>query len=571
MKFDRVIKNGIIVDGTLQSRYRADIAIKDGVVAAIGRFQERDAAEVIDASGMIVAPGFIDLHTHYDAQIYWDPYCSTSSWHGVTSVGIGNCGIGFAPVRPADRDDAMHAISRVEAIPYKSIKKALPWDWTTFPEFLDSLDRLPKAVNVAAYVPLVPLMVWAMGREATKSGRLPTPEEFAEMRRMLKEAVEAGALGWSAQHQPPEGNMNLQRDHDGTPMATDITPPETFYELAAALSELNDGLIQFLTLSEDCEAMFKISEKIAEISGRPVLWNTVAALDSTPEQHRQQLAWLTRCRERGLRVTGQAFVTKFGYTFSMDDWNLFDDSPAWMDATVGTRDERKAKMADPARRSALKANLPCAAMYFDKIVVQRCKLQKNKFMEGQNLRSLSKNTGRHLADIFLDLVVEEDLETVFYVPQPVNNRNDWLCEVVKDPLLVLLDSDGGAHTRFITTGSISTEVITTFVREYGWLTLEEAHWRLSTLPAMVGGFRNRGTLTLGAAADIIVYDYENLRIGEVDVAYDFPESEWRRISRASGYRYVFVNGEVTLREGEQTGTHSGVLLRKGLAASAARM
>src|SRR5271168_621038 len=198
-EFDLVIRDGMVVDGTRMPRFRGDVGIKDGRIAKIGHLRSTDAAQTIDASGLVVAPGFVDLHTHYDAQLFWDPYCSISSWHGVTSVVIGNCGFGFAPVRPESRERAMLTMTRVEAIPYASMKAGMPWDWVTYPEFLDSIDRRPKGVNLLPFMPLAPLLTWVMGLDEAKSGRMPTEKEHAEMKRLLHEAMDRGACGWSAQ------------------------------------------------------------------------------------------------------------------------------------------------------------------------------------------------------------------------------------------------------------------------------------------------------------------------------------------------------------------------------------
>src|SRR5713101_4446966 len=224
-RFDTVVKNGMIVDGTRSPRYRGDIGIKDGRITEIGQLGAGDGAREIDASSLIVAPGFIDLHTHYDAQIFWDPHCSISGWHGVTSVAIGNCGFGFAPVRPEQRERAMLTMTRLECIPYASMKAGLPWDWVTFPQFLDSLERQPKGINMLPYVPVAPLLVWVMGLEAAKT-RKPTAAEEAELCRLLDEAMEAGGCGWSAQSNYPGTVAAVQLDYDGTPMVTDVMADE---------------------------------------------------------------------------------------------------------------------------------------------------------------------------------------------------------------------------------------------------------------------------------------------------------------------------------------------------------
>ena len=230
--YDVVIKDGLIFDGTGAPRLRGDVAITGGRISAIGRVDATDAARVIDARGMHVAPGFIDLHTHYDAQIFWDPYCTLSGWHGVTSIAIGNCGFGFAPVEPDEREYAMKSMTRVEAIPYESMKQGMPWDWVSFPQYLDSIERTAKAVNILPYVPVGPMLVKVLGLQDSKSGRMPTDDEHALLAKLLHEAMDAGGCGWSAQRLPPTGPAALQRDWDGTPMPTDMMNDATCLVLA---------------------------------------------------------------------------------------------------------------------------------------------------------------------------------------------------------------------------------------------------------------------------------------------------------------------------------------------------
>ena len=566
MQFDRIIKNGMIVDGTRQRRFRGDIGIKDGIITEIGKLHRSDSAETIDAAGLIVAPGVIDLHTHYDAQLYWDPYCTLSGWHGVTSVILGNCGFGFAPARVEDRNSMMLTMTRIEAIPFESLKRALPWDWISFPEYLDSVERAPKAVNVLSHVSVGPLLISVLGMKDAKAGRKPTDAEHAEIRRVLAEAMDAGACGWSTQFTPPAGNYSLARDYDGSPMVTDVMHYETLFELANVLAERNQGFIQMLHMTGDRNRDHAMFEKLAEISGRPVTFTSVAPLDTDSMNHRYQLAWLRDCQERGLRVVGHGFTTNAGYYFKMEDCTLFDNSATWAEAAAGTLEESKAKLADPERRQALKADVPNLLFRFGNIVVRKPKLEKNKRWVNHSLDEIAGQTARHIVDIFLDMTVEEDLQTDFSAPQISNYNNAWLKEVIDDPWVLFGASDGGAHTRFLTNGRYSTEVITDIVREHGWTSLEDAHWRLSAGPAMVAGLQDRGTLTVGAAADIIIYDFENLKILDFEVARDFPGQEWRRIQRASGYRYVLVNGEVTIRDDKETRTFSGRLLRNRRAA-----
>ena len=240
-EFDMVIKNGMVVDGTRAPRFRSDVGIKNGRIAKIGRIASHEGAKVVDAEGHIVAPGFIDLHTHYDAQIFWDPYLTISGYHGITSVVIGNCGFGFAPVRPKDSERAMLTMVRTEAIPLRAMQAAMPFDWESYPQFMDKLDQLPKGVNLLPYVPMNPVLGYVMGIEESKTGRMPTDDEHARMRRILHQAMDAGACGWSAQRLLPGGPSAVQRDFDGSPMNTDVMNDETCIEMARVLGERGEG------------------------------------------------------------------------------------------------------------------------------------------------------------------------------------------------------------------------------------------------------------------------------------------------------------------------------------------
>ena len=567
--YDRLIRGGTVFDGTRVPRYRADVAVKDGVIAEIGRIPPSAAREVIDADGLHVAPGFIDLHTHYDAQVFWDPYCTLSGWHGITSAVIGNCGFGFAPVRPEERERAMLSMTRVEAIPLASMKEGMPWDWVSFPEFLDSVERAPKAINLLPYVPVGPLLIWVLGFEDAKAGRRPTDAEHAELCRLLHEAMDAGGCGWSAQRMLPTGPAAVQRDFDGTPMPTDVMHDDTCRAFARVLRDRNEGFMQMLLVSGDNRRDRAFYEEMAELSGRPMLMNVVQAFDHRPDIHRRVLAWLESCRARGVRVIGQGLTTDAGFNFTFEDWNLFDDSEPWCEATTGSREERKRKLADPARRPALREHLPITATGpLPDIVIVGPKLEKNARWEDHTLAIAGEKMGKHPVDVMLDMAVEEDLATEFFAAPP-NGDLGHLREIVDNPWVLFGVSDGGAHTKFLTAGRYPTETLCKIVREHEMISPEEAHWRLSALPAMVAGFEGRGVLRKGAPADVVVYDYERLRVLPAEVVHDLPGGEWRRVQRAEGYRCVLVNGEVTIRDDEETGACSGRLLRHGDGTAAA--
>ena len=267
----------------------------------MGRVDDTGGAEVIDADGLIVAPGFVDLHTHYDAQIHWDPYCTISGWHGVTSVAIGNCGFGFAPARPDVRERLLQMMTRTEQIPYESMVEGmgLDWEWETLPEWMDHLDRIPKGVNLLSYVPLNPLLVHVMGIEGAKAGRQATPDELGEMKRLIDEAMDAGMMGFSFQR---FGQHSIQADYDGTPMPTDVMPDETLLAFSELLSDRGDGFIQLLNSTEgqplqtDSTKDIDFVEELARRSGRPLLYNAVIALDDPgmEDVHKGALAWIDR-------------------------------------------------------------------------------------------------------------------------------------------------------------------------------------------------------------------------------------------------------------------------------------
>ena len=561
--YQTVIKNGLIFDGTRIPRYRGDIGIKDGIIAAIGHIDKVDAEQLIDAEGLHVAPGFVDLHTHYDAQLFWDPYCTLSSWHGITSAVIGNCGFGFAPVAPEQRERAMLSMTRVEAIPYTSMKEGLPWDWISFPEFLDSVERAPKAINILPYMPIGPLLIWVMGLEEAKAGRKPTKAEHAEICRLFEEALDAGACGWSAQRLLPDGPSAVQMEYDATPMVTDVMHDETCELLAGVLGRRNEGFMQMTISSGSYQNDRAHMERLSQISGRPLLWNVVQAYDHKPEVHRSALRWLDDCRDRGVRVYGQGLTTDAGFTFTFEDWNLWDDRPAWRAATVGTVVERLEKLADPDRREALKAQVPLTVTGpIRDIVITGPRTEETEKYLDHTVGQVAEALGKHAVDAMLDIAVADKLKTEFFAAPP-NVSKVHLKEIVDNPWVLFGVSDGGAHTKFLTAGRYPTETLTEIVRAEGMLSLEDAHWRLSALPAMVAGFTDRGQLKVGAPADIVVYDYENLAITPSEIVHDLPGGEWRRIQRAEGYRYILVNGQVTIEDDKEINTYSGRLLRHG--------
>jgi N-acyl-D-aspartate/D-glutamate deacylase len=575
---DILIKGGPVVDGTRVPRYRANVWIKDGKIAQIGGRAPGFAKKTIDADGLIVAPGFVDLHTHYDAQIRWDPYCTISGWHGVTSLVLGNCGFGFAPVKPEFRERSMLTMTRTEAIPYAAMKEGMNWDWETIPQYLDSLDRSPKGVNCIQYMPTASLMIYVMGLEAAKT-RPANERERAEMARLLSEGMDAGLCGFSIQRLGPD---SVQADYDGSPMVTDTMCDEDIFNLARVLRERDEGFMEITQATDpaDNSADLAFVKKLASVAMRPILFQAIAPTRKNAEIHRRLLRWLDNCRAEGLPMFGQGASVRSGFAFTLENWNLYDMSPAWRALTTGTVEEKLAKMRDPEMRRAViretdEADARLRALQAGvggnprNLVVQW--VENHEELEkyvGKSLGQIGMEENRHPIDVMLDLSVDTNLKAEFLGPNKGFNA-EFMAEIFNaSPFTFPGVSDGGAHTKFFTGGAFTTDFLRWMVRDEQKITLEEAHYRMSALPAHAAGFRDRGTLREGLAADVVVYDLKGLDIepdwvGEI--VHDFPGGEWRRVQHAKGYRSIIVNGEETFAEGKCTGATPGKLLRHGQA------
>jgi N-acyl-D-aspartate/D-glutamate deacylase len=570
---DLVISGGTVVDGTRFPAFRADVGIRGGRIVEIGRVAKSRAKRALDADGMIVAPGFVDLHTHYDAQIQWDPWCTISGWHGVTSVALGNCGFGFAPVRPTERERAMLTMSRLEAIPLVSMREGMLWDWETFPEWMRTLERIPKGVNCLSYVPLAPLMIYAMGLEEAKR-RPATPREMARMLELMDESLDCGACGWSAQR---TGAHSIQADYDGTPMVTDTMTESDLLAFAAALGRRGEGFIQLTNATGDLQKDLRLCEDVAVAAGRPVLFNVVLAVNGMEWVHKMFVDWLESCHARGIPMFGQANSIRAPFRFTFEDWNFFDSSPAWNNALTGSHEDKKRKLKDPQLVRAMAAEhdggllqTPILGGPVSGHVFEGAKNAPalDRFI-GRTVGEIAEELGVHPVEAAVRLSLESDLTAGFLTKSATSDNAQYVGELLASPYVIPGVSDGGAHTKFLTSGSYTTDTLAWLVRDEKRLTLEDAHYKLSYLPARAAGFRDRGALLVGWPADMVVYDLARLERlpswWDSEIAHDFPGGEWRRIQRASGYHYTLVNGEITFEQGRCTGATPGRLLRHGAA------
>ena len=564
---DLILKNGTIIDGLQTPRYTGDIGIANGQIVQIGRIPDSEAKRVHDCTHLVVCPGFIDLHTHFDSQIFWDPYCTLSGWHGVTSVTIGNCGFGFAPCKPEERERSMLSMERNEAIKASTMAAGMPWDWESFPEFLNSLDRTPKGVNVLSFAGLSPILSYVMGIEAAKS-RSATREEMRQMQTILSEAMDAGACGFSTQL---SGEDSPQRDYDGTPMVTDLMSDKDLLSFAEVLSWKGRGFMQSIGIDQ------LLTEKLCEVSGRPMIWNAVSVgTDQHGINHGEYmdcLNWLNSANKRGNRIFGHAFTVPDSFELTFEDWNLFDNEPAWRDVTLGTIDEKIVKMKDPKKRQAIRDTYEVNAKAtgavqgsLENFTVLEGFSAETKPFEADNIGEVARKTGKHPVDAILDLAIADGLRTKFISP-PLTRNFDAISDVLNNPFTIPGISDGGAHMKFITMSAFTTEFLTNLVRDAQIMPLEQAHWRLSGYSALAGGITDRGYIREGAPADLVVYDYDALSLGPVERLYDFPAGDWRLSQRADGYKLTIVNGQITFEGNDCTGALPGSLLRHGRAAA----
>lgn len=571
-EFDLVIKGGTIVDGTRVPRYVGDIGIRDGVVATIGsgKIDPARATKVIDATGRIVAPGVIDPHTHYDAQIFWDPYCTNSGWHGNTTFVVGNCGFGFMPCKVEDRERYLLMMENTEQVPLNAMREALPWNWISFPEWMDAVRRIPKGVNLAAYMPLNSLMIYVMGIEAAKT-RGATEAERLEMRRLLNEAMDAGAIGFGFSYLNEHNN---HKDIDGSPMPTDSMRLEDAYYLAGVLRERGEGVIQCLCELPPGKASNRnVAEELARVSGRPILMNVIAPYESIAEYHRGLLKWLDDMEDKGLNIYGQAFVNRSWVQYRVVDYDQWSTtSPSFLAFTVAQGAENKAKLAaDPEFvRTAVEEYDPHAwegtggALETMRLLDAKGAEAYAKY-NGQVFGDIARAEGKHVVAVLFEIAAASGALAEIRSTAATGTDPHMAAEVLRHKRVLPGNSDGGAHGKFHSGGQYSTDNIMWLVREEKLLSLEDLHYSLSYLTARALGLANRGALLPGMAADLYIYDFDKIGFDreKYETLNDLPGGEWRRVCRAEGIDWIVVNGEPIFHSGESTGATPGRMLGVG--------
>lgn len=560
MAYDMILRGGLVVDGTGLPGYLADVAIQDGRIARIGRIAE-EAKRIIDCDGAVVAPGFIDVHTHYDVQLDWDPIASPSCFHGVTTVLTGNCGFTLAPSKPEDVGWLGAMLSRVEGMSKQALAAGFEFDGGSFGDFWGRLEgRL--GVNAGGYVGHCAVRRWAMGDDASE--RTATPDEIEAMKVLVRESMKQGAIGFST------SQLELHVGDDGREVPSNHASPEEILALASVLAEFDHGAIEIIprSMSEGYnEADRQLLLDLYKVSGKPVELNILSPTPAHPMGWQSTLDFCRDSAAKGIRLHPQFTTNKLELHLKLSDTFVFDEMPLWREVLTSAEPERSERLRDADTRKKLRAEWEdpeVRAVSFDlgDLLVEAVTVAANEPLVGQSIREIAEERGRDPFDVFLDLALSENLEMSFQSGSP-EIAKDFIRMVVEtgitDPIVMAGSSDGGAHLASFTGADYTTRLLSDWVPES--MTLEHAIWRLAGMPATVHGLKDRGFLRHGAWADIVVFDLDRLAASEAYLARDFPGETERYVVDAEGYRQVIVAGEILVQDGKATDARPGQVIR----------
>jgi N-acyl-D-aspartate/D-glutamate deacylase len=561
MSYDLKITGGTIVDGTGKPGFVGDLGIQDGKVVAMGK-ADSPAATTIDAAGKVVAPGFVDVHTHYDAQVLWDRMLSISPWHGVTTTVIGNCGFGVAPTRAAHRKLILQTLEKVEGMSLEALQAGLgdAWPFETFPQYLDAVEKRGVAINVAALFGHTPLRLYVMGEASTE--RAATADEIASMKKLMREAMEAGAIGFGT------SKSITHNGYAGKPVPSRQATVEEMHELVSVMGDMKRGLMQ-ITIGREFS-----TKEMAEVSRKyqvPVTWTALLSYMYGPGGHRKQLEVAAQQRQSGALVIPQVSCRPLNFEFTFAEPFIFDVQKLMHELAVEdakSPGSRRRAYADPAWRKRFTAELtPVFRRWWDRTVIAWAPSAKE--LEEQPLAEAARKVGKDPVDLALDLALASDLQARFRMAV-LNFDESEVSDLITDPNTIIALSDAGAHASQLCDACYATYLLGHWVRDKKTFTIEQAVHHLTQRPAEMFGITDRGVLANGRPADVVVFDPKTVGPGPLKRVYDLPAGADRLVSEASGIDAVIVNGMLIRRAGKDAVTANdklpGRLLRHGRAA-----
>ena len=567
MPYDLVIKNGVVIDGSGLPRYRADVGIRHGKIVTIGRIRER-AREVLDADGQVVAPGFIDGHTHMDAQIFWDPLGTSSCYHGITTVVMGNCGFTLAPCAAENKHMVVRNLQRAEDISPEAMEAGITWSWTTYPEFLDTLETLPKGINYSGYVGHSAIRTFVMGERAFEAQA--TEAELQAMERQVRDAIRAGAMGFTTSRSPSHETP------DHRPVASRVADWSEVRRLVGVMGDLNAGLLEIAGEGVDRAAgdpgvrewHVRLRDLAIE-TGRPITFG-VFSRRGAPGVWKRYLDLLDETAAMGGRMFAQAHSRSLSALLSFKTQMPFDRLPVWKELRRLPLGEQRQKLRDPE----LRMRLVEASSERDGKKALGTEARPTDYewlwvfdtVEGphRSVAEVARERNQHPAETMIELALEKDLDLFFLMPV-ANEDQDIALEIMRHPRTVTTFSDSGAHVSQLMDSSLQTHVLYHWVRTKQAFTLEQAVRMLTLVPASLWGFHDRGLIREGMAADVCVFDPDTIMAEMPEVVDDLPAGARRLVQRTRGIAATVVNGEILLRDGKHTGALPGQLLRGPLA------
>ena len=554
MEYDLLIRGGRVVDGSGLPSYIADVGIKNGKVVDVGRLRG-SATRTIDAAGLVVAPGFIDHHTHMDGQILWDPYGTCEPQHGVTSIIMGNCGLALAPVKAGGEDAIIKSFVRVEAIPRIALEKGVPWGWRSYGDYLDRLEG-KVGINVGGIVGHIAVRQYVMGEESVE--RTATADEIEKMRQLVSESILGGALGFSTNR-----NERHMRE-DGLPVPSRLATEEELLALCDVTRELNSGVIQ-TNHGRHCVEQIPEYDRIVRRTSRPLIWQSVQYKESEPELWKNMLDGIANTFRDGYQAYGLTHTVPLMRHFTMKDAQTFDEFPVWKNLMFLPEEARKQAFADAETRKKMRDDMaePRPVSFhrnWGRVFVEKVAKAENQRYVGKSVAEVAALRNIDALDAFLDLSLEENLDTTFETTNRGFNP-EVMSTIMKSPYVIIGTSDAGAHVQFGADFGYCTTLLGMWVRDREMISLEQAIHKLTFHVASVYGIEGRGLLRPGFAADVTIFDPKTIKACAPEWANDYPAGTKRLIQRSEGICQTIVNGKVIYEDGKLSGEMPGAVLR----------